>query len=124
MLSTSVVYMSISLVLASIHLHSTIVLCLFLILIRSLLNHSKVIKGRLSILTEVSGIHKLSVSDLGEKLTIPIQLRRVRRTQATIVHSGCKATCKCKKYFNIFKKFPIQLSVCPQLTSILAVVNS
>ena len=44
--------------------------------------------------TEVSGIHKLRVSDLGEKLTMPMQLRSVSSTQATIVHSGCKATCK------------------------------
>ena len=43
-------------------------------------------------LTEDSGIHKLSVSDLGEKFTMPMQLRRVSSTQATIVHSGCKAT--------------------------------
>ena len=44
------------------------------------------------ILTDVSGIQRLSVSDLGEKLTIPIQLSRVRITQATMVTSGCKAT--------------------------------
>ena len=45
------------------------------------------------ILTDVSGIQRLRVSDLGEKLTIPIQLNRVRITQATMVTSGCKATC-------------------------------
>ena len=45
------------------------------------------------ILTDVSGIQRLSVSDLGEKFTIPIQLSRVRITQATMVTSGCKATC-------------------------------
>ena len=44
------------------------------------------------LLTEVSGIQRLRVSDFGEKLTMPTQLRRVRNTQATIVHSGCKAT--------------------------------
>ena len=44
------------------------------------------------ILTDVSGIQRLSVSDLGEKFTIPIQLSRVRITQATMVTSGCKAT--------------------------------
>ena len=44
------------------------------------------------ILTDVSGIQRLSVSDLGEKFTIPIQLNRVRITQATMVTSGCKAT--------------------------------
>ena len=42
--------------------------------------------------TEVSGIHKLRVSDLGEKLTMPMQLSSVSSTHATIVHSGCKAT--------------------------------
>ena len=51
-------------------------------------------------LTEVSGIHKLSVSDFGEKLMIPRQLSSVSRTQATIVHSGCKATCKQKIFGN------------------------
>ena len=45
------------------------------------------------ILTDVSGIQRLRVSDLGEKLTIPIQLNSVRNTQATMVTSGCKATC-------------------------------
>ena len=44
------------------------------------------------ILTDVSGIQRLRVSDLGEKFTIPIQLNRVRITQATMVTSGCKAT--------------------------------
>ena len=44
------------------------------------------------ILTDVSGIQRLRVSDLGEKLTIPIQLKSVRMTQATMVTSGCKAT--------------------------------
>ena len=44
------------------------------------------------LLTDVSGIQRLRVSDFGEKLTMPTQLRRVRNTQATIVHSGCKAT--------------------------------
>ena len=44
------------------------------------------------ILTDVSGIQRLRVSDLGEKLMMPTQLRSVRNTHATIVHSGCKAT--------------------------------
>ena len=44
------------------------------------------------ILTDVSGIQRLRVSDLGEKFTIPIQLNSVSMTQATMVTSGCKAT--------------------------------
>ena len=40
------------------------------------------------LLTDVSGIQRLSVSDLARKLRKPTVLRRVRRTQATMVTVG------------------------------------
>ena len=63
------------------------------------------------ILTDVSGIQRLRVSDLGEKLTIPIQLNSVSITQATMVTSGCKATCniilsKYQQISNIQLSYP------------------
>ena len=57
------------------------------------------------ILTDVSGIQRLRVSDFGEKFTIPIQLKRVRITHATMVTSGCKATYKYLIYFLFFGIF-------------------
>ena len=45
------------------------------------------------LLTDVSGIQRLSVSDLARKLRKPTVLRRVRRTQATMVTVGWRATC-------------------------------
>ena len=45
------------------------------------------------LLTDVSGIQRLSVSDLARKLRKPTVLRRVRRTQAMMVTVGWRATC-------------------------------